>query len=113
RTQGGTLAAIVWGMGADGGVTRLSTGRAGTVDRIAIAQLGRDRVVTAVRNSSQNLEVIAWDVDSAVSGTIKRVGSASAGDVSEIAVTGLGRNLAVTAVRQNDGAIKLITWRVT
>ncbi|MES3035962.1 MAG: hypothetical protein V4813_18305 [Gemmatimonadota bacterium] len=106
----GALRVIVWGLDGAGQVTELSATTGGDTDRIAAAQTGRDRLVTAVRTQDGSLRLISWHVDAA--GAIARKAQADAGRIEEVAITAVNRTTVVAAVRDADSELKLISWRV-
>lgn len=84
---------------------------AGAIGALALTRIAPDRVITAVRDGSGNLKVIAWQVGS--DGSLTRRGDASAGAVSDIAVTDWPEGPGVvTAVRTASGTLKVIAWTV-
>ncbi|WP_428264838.1 M23 family metallopeptidase [Haliangium sp.] len=113
RDQAGNLSVSTWGLNASGAVTHLDDDSAGGVSLVTVAQPKfTSDVVTAFRNSSGNLMLIAWDV-LAGTGSLVREGSTTAGAVSKVATTKLPTNNGVaTAVRTSDGDLKVIAWEV-
>ena len=89
-------------------ITALHDASAGTADLIAATRIS-DRIVTALRDSSGRLKVIAWDIAS--DGGITRRGDATGGDVGRVAVTDWSDGV-VTAVRSADGVLKVIVWKI-
>jgi CubicO group peptidase (beta-lactamase class C family) len=79
---------------------------AGQIGRLAINTLAGTAHVTAVSDSSGDLKLIRWDVDSA--DQIVRGGDATAGLVTEVALT--EGEAFVTAVRASGGTLKVIAW---
>jgi hypothetical protein len=125
RQGNGTLKLITWKLANDGAIERLgdSGDQAGAVSIVTITAIGRfaDTVVTAVRNGSGILELIAWHI-SAQGSKIERIGDSGslAGAVSEIAMVRTysdddtaGQQGVLTAVRAGNGTLKLIAWRLT
>ena len=89
----------------------LYSNTAGGVKQVSIANLQQSWVVTAVENSSGNLEVIVWN-DTGT--TLSRTGSATGGPVSRVAITGLDSSRVVTAdVNPTTGDMDLSVWKVT
>ena len=92
-------------------ITPRHSASAGAVDALALTSVAPNHVVTAVRDGSGNLKIIAWHVGS--DGSLTRRGDAEAGGVSQVAVTdwpaGPG---VVTAVRTASGTLKVIAWTV-
>lgn len=89
----------------------LYSNTAGSVKQVSVANLQQSWVVTAVENSSGNLEVIVWnDTGTALSST----GSATGGAVNRVAITGLDSSRVVTAdVNATTGYMELSVWKVT
>jgi len=114
-TGAGEVKVIAWTVSGNGSsVQRGGSAEAGAASRIAAAPRGTDDrwTVTAVRDSADNLRVIAWEVGDG-GGTVTRRGTGVAGEVSELAITGArpGRHLDV-AVRDSDGALRVTSWRL-
>lgn len=92
-------------------ITQVGAGGAGEASLIALQAFNPGRVLTACRNGSGNLFLIAWRTDRtpfdrrADSGT-------QAGEVSRIALNLMGDHRAITSVRAGNGALKLISWDV-
>ena len=90
-------------------ITRISDSDslAGTATRIALDHYGTFDTLSAVRDGSGNLKLIAWRTGQ----TTSRLADSGdqAGAVSEIALTRTA-NLAVTAVRAGNDTLKLISW---
>ena len=82
---------ISWRLEPDGTISRLhdSGSQAGEVSLVTIAAVDAENVVTAVRNGSDNLELIGWRIPA--SGVVQRWADSGsqAGEVSEIALTTL------------------------
>ncbi len=92
-------------------ITQVDQATAGAVQQIAVTRLG-SLVITALRNGSGKLQVIAWEV--ATNGSMTRRGDALAGDVSRVVVTDWPQGPGVvTAVRTASGDLKVIAWKVT
>jgi hypothetical protein len=94
-----------------GELVRQSSASAGTVHRLAAVAIGGGRLVTAVRDGSGNLKVIAWGIGPDGS-SVERLGSASAGTGQEVAASFAGLGLVATAVRTATGTLKVILWKV-
>lgn len=91
-------------------ITQADQASAGAVQQVAVTRLG-SLVITALRNGSGRLQVIAWEVGS--DGGITRRGDALAGDVSRVVVTDWPEGPGVvTAVRTASGDLKVIAWKV-
>jgi|GEM_PF-4421330 len=125
RNGSGGLLLICWGVNADGTFTRLGDSnpaghapQAGEVSLVTIVNVGNNIVVTAVKNGSDNLELIGWRVSSDGK-TIHRqnpIGE-TAGTVGEIALTTFGnaetgQRGVITAVQNGAGNLLLIAWNV-
>ena len=111
------LELIVWDVAEGGDFTRRGEGDAGAVSAVAIAAWDGaivNNVVTAMRNGSQDLELISWDLYQ--DGTLKRtatanagIGSPVAGERSNIALAITGDWL-VSAARNSNGYLDLASW---
>ena len=101
---------IAWQLPSDGVVRETGSATGGDTDRIAAAQTGPGRLVTAVRTATGDLRLITWHVDTA--GAVTRKAQADAGRVEELSVTAIDRVSIVTAVRDANSELKLISWRV-
>jgi hypothetical protein len=89
-----------------------AVGFAGEVNAIAINAFNDSEILTAVKNGSGNLELIAWrcaPVDTDVT-RISDSGS-QAGSIGEVALSLIGRT-AITAVRNGSGNLLMILWDV-
>lgn len=86
----------------------VAAGGAGEASHIAVAALpnGTPDFITAMKNGSNNLELIGWTLRDT---TLTRAATALAGTVSEVALTIVGQR-AVTAVRDGSGKLLLISW---
>jgi hypothetical protein len=92
-------------------ITPAAHAAAGAVDLAAATRLSPKHIVSAVRDGSGDLKVIAWEVGS--NGALTRRGDASAGAVSGLAITDWpGGPGVVTAVRTGSGTLKVIAWAV-
>ena len=112
RNGSGNLELITWAISPDGTrITRRtdSGNQAGSVSGIAMAEAGATRVVTAVRNGSDNLELISWDI-AADGTTIRRLADIEAGTVNWIDLARFGANRFVTAVKAGNDHLKLIAY---
>ena len=89
---------------------RLGDGVAGFVSAIAIAPIGPERAVTAVRTQSGSLDAIVWGVGA--DGVVTRLSTGKAGAVDRIAIAQLGRDRVVTAVRNGSQSLEVIAWDV-
>jgi hypothetical protein len=115
RNGSGNLELITWAISPDGtSITRRtdSGNQAGSVSGIAMAdatEANTPRVVTAVRNGSDNLELISWNI-AADGTTIRRLADIEAGTVNWIDMARFGANRFVTAVKAGNGHLKLIAY---
>ena len=83
---------------------------AGEVSTIASGASNSGRLLTAVRNGSDNLELIAWAPDSAARSLVRLSDSGTqAGEIGEIALAMMGERC-ITAVQNGDGKLLLIPW---
>jgi hypothetical protein len=89
---------------------RLGDGAAGFVSLIAIAPIGPERAVTAVRTQSGSLDAIVWGLGA--DGVVTRLSTGKAGAVDRIAIAQLGRDRVVTAVRNGSQALEVIAWDI-
>ena len=114
RNGSGALELISWQDGSGQGpiVRRADSGhQAGEASHIVVKPLASATgVVTALKNGSDNLMLITWDVD--INGKFTRLADNTAGKVDAIALSVLG-NVAVTAVRNGSGNLELITWEIS
>jgi hypothetical protein len=83
---------------------------AGEVSAIAAGVFSSGELLTAVRNGSDNLEVILWNPDAANRLLTRGADSGTqAGEVGEIAIAMMGRRC-LTAVQNANGYLLLIPW---
>jgi hypothetical protein len=83
---------------------------AGEVGGIAAGVFSSGELVTAVRNGSDNLELIVWDPDATNRALTRGADSGTqAGEVGEIALAMMGRRC-LTAVQNANGYLLLIPW---
>jgi len=108
--SGGALRVTAWQVSSGGDVTETGVATGGDTDRIAAAQTGLGRLVTAVRTEEGNLRLITWHVNAA--GAVTRMAQADAGRIEELSVAAIDRTTIVTAVRDANSELKLISWRV-
>lgn len=105
----------------------LASNGAGAISAVASAQVGQDQFVTAVRNGSGNLEVVAWYADLSANSNLSldpllRQGTNYGGPVSggsnPIAITsafGLNAGISesfITAMVNGSGNLDLSYWQV-
>jgi hypothetical protein len=89
-----------------------AVGFAGEVNAIAIDAFNDSEILTAVKNGSGNLELIAWRCAPADTVVTRVSDSGSqAGSIGEVALSVIGRT-AITAVRNGSGNLFLILWDV-
>ncbi|RKG56266.1 M23 family metallopeptidase [Corallococcus sp. AB011P] len=116
RDVTGRLALNSWQLSPGGDFTKLHDASAGAATSIAMAHPGssstRD-VVTALRDGSGNLKLIAWRVAS--NGSIERKGEAGGdADATEINLAALPEGLGVvSAFRDSTGHLKVSTWETS
>jgi hypothetical protein len=85
---------------------------AGEASQIAIQAFNESEVLTALRNGSDNLELIAWHTVPQDFAVTRGADSGSqAGEAREVSLVLLGRN-AITAVRSGSDRLLLINWSV-
>jgi hypothetical protein len=83
---------------------------AGEVSAVASGAFSSGKLLTAVRNGSDNLELIVWAPDAANRSLARRRDSGTqAGEVGGIALAMMGERC-VTAVQNGDGKLLLIPW---
>jgi WD40 repeat protein len=123
RDGSGNLKLIAWQVSQDtqgqlaGGahVIRKGDAAGGAISKVAITasedKNGNYTAITAVRDGSDHLKIIAWKVASDGS-KITRKGEAAAGSISDVAIGELTTNLFVTVVRTG-GDLKLIAWHIS
>lgn len=120
RAANGKLLVIAWRLQSDGTFARLChNDKAGGVSLVEVTSMGfiNKVFVTAVRNASNNLQLISWQL-SPDGSRIDRLDEQAAGTVSDIAMVRrndigeLGRSGVVTAVRNGSGDLLLIVWGV-
>jgi len=89
-----------------------AVGFAGEVNAIAIDAFNESEILTAVKNGSGNLELIAWRCTPADTEVTRVSDSGSqAGSIGEVALSVIGRT-AITAVRNGSGNLLMILWNV-
>ena len=89
-----------------------AVGFAGEVNAIAIDAFNDTEILTAVKNGSGNLELIAWRCAPADTDITRVSDSGSqAGSIGEVALSVIGRT-AITAVRNGSGDLFMILWDV-
>ena len=113
------LKLISWNIDANGNIAQHleSTAAAQCTSQIALnyqKAYDKERIITAVRNSSGNLELITWRFNN---GQIERLadsGTQAGQTLNEIRLTGLANpGWLMTAVQTSSGNLKLISWRFT
>ncbi len=90
--------------------TRLGTAPAGGISEISAVAATPDRIVTAMRDGSNDLRLIAWDAD--VDGNLIRRGTGTAGTISQIALAAASAGRVVAAMRDGSNDLRLIAWDV-
>src|SRR5882724_10993323 len=81
-------------------------GSAGEASHLSVQAFSSAEIITAMRNGSDNLELIGWTVQD---NKVTRAATASAGAVEEVALVVMGRR-AVTGVRSGSKNLLLISW---
>jgi hypothetical protein len=119
----GNLKLVFYHLDAYGALHRIadSGNQAGNVQQIAIAQYNTNHVMTAVKNSDGNLQMIPWVIQEESiqrqNGDGPEFNEPLAGAVQEIDMAPLGIahplfKHVVTAVRTAEGNLRLIAWGV-
>jgi hypothetical protein len=124
RNGSGDLEIISWSFSDEGDFARLADSgkQAGEASLVTICSLGSaespsNTFVTAVKNGSGNLELIAWELDAKGAG-IKRLFDSGhqAGAIQDLAllgpIAGAPFGTIVTAVKNGSGDLELISWQV-
>jgi len=113
RLAVGLWMASVMRMPAMASSLKLSYGAtAGLVQQLSVAALTTPNwFVTGVENAGNNLEVIAWNNNTAAS-QVQRMGSSTAGTISAVALAPLASDRFVAAVNNGDGFLELIVYAV-
>jgi hypothetical protein len=118
RTQSDDLKMIAYYVTPGGDFSLLSEHTAGRISALAMAATSAAdaKAVTAVRDQSGNLKLIAWDIDFSNGGipAVVRLGSASGGAVSALSISH-ARNFhgVFTAVRETGNTLKVIPWKLS
>ncbi len=92
-------------------ITRGGVGTGGAIGELDVAMVRAGRLATVVRDGSDNLKVIVWDIEDAGE-KITRRGSLAGGAVGRVSVCGLGSNMIATAVITGSNQLKVIIWRI-
>jgi hypothetical protein len=121
KDGGGNLLIITWQLNPDGTFTRLGDSNktiggqaAGRADLVKVAPMGGDTVVTAVKDGSGNLELIAWRITAGgqrIERLTPRSTPAQAGHIDELSLVVDGANI-VTAVRNGSDDLQVVNWRM-
>ena len=93
-----------------GSFVRRGTATAGAISDVSTAALANGRFVTAMRDGSNDLRLISWDVAS--DGTITRRETATAGTIGEVSLVALSSSRVVAAIRDGSSNLRLIVWDV-
>ncbi|HEX7360844.1 MAG TPA: hypothetical protein VF283_10160 [Bryobacteraceae bacterium] len=89
-----------------------AVGFAGEINAIAIGAFNDSEILTAVKNGSGNLELIAWRCAPTDTDVTRVSDSGSqAGSIGEVALSMIGRT-AITAVRNGSSNLFMILWDV-
>jgi hypothetical protein len=124
RNGGGNLEIITWRAHSNGTLDRLDTARAGSIfgvsSTLSFDASGAQFLTTAVRNGSDELELIDWLVHS--SGALQRSSSVVAGTVSAASVRSAWNSLnpgavnpaphsvLITVLRNAASNLELVSW---
>jgi hypothetical protein len=117
RDSNGNLKVIYWHVTDNGEVERMGHKSAGGVSSIAVIKeegsfsLADAEFITAVRDNSLNLKLIAWKVS--VNGDVERLGDHTAGKIGRVSMAYIGAGRMAVAVKDASGNLKVITfmWR--
>jgi hypothetical protein len=117
RDSNGNLEIIYWHVADNGQIERMGSAGAGGVSRIAVIKeegsfsLSEAEFITAVRDKSHDLKMIAWKVSA--NGDVERLGDYTAGEISRVSMTYLGSGRTTVAVKDASGNLKIINfmWR--
>jgi len=124
RNGAGNLEIISWRTHSNGTIDRLDTALAGSISAVSSAlsfdASGAQFLTTAIRNGSQNLELIDWKVHG--NGVLQRTSSVDAGSVSLArvrsawnsqnpgAVNPAPHTVLISAQRNGSSELELISW---
>jgi hypothetical protein len=117
RDNNANLKLLSWNIDASGRITPHleSTAAADCTSEIGIIYqraYDTDRVITAVRNSNGNLELVTWRFNNGQIERLNDSGAQAGQTLSRIRMVGLGtEGRLMTAVQTSAGNLKLISWR--
>jgi hypothetical protein len=94
-----------------GKLKKKGSAHAGSISDVQLANIGDGRVVTAVINGSDELELITWQV-SADGETITRKGKATGPVCKKVSIVNLGLGMVATGMRTAADNLKIILWKV-
>lgn len=109
----GNLQLIPYLVNEKGNLSRGNPAQAGKASKVRIIhpKQGNTNAMTAIRDETGDLKVIAWQIET--NGQITRKGSQSGGPVNDIAITRFPDETgAITAVKTDNGNLKLIAWEL-
>ena len=114
----GKLKVVVWDVSYNAAITRLAHQVSGPVQQVSIARGPQGKAVTAVTNSSHEVEIAVWDcvtVSGPAGYDVRKLGdnsAAAAVKAAGVAVAGWNKGV-VTAIQDLDtGHLKLIAWEI-
>jgi len=102
----------VWGISNTGTITAKGTVTDSAVSKAAVTSMSSSQLVTAVENSSGNLQLSSWAVDS--NGNITHQQDAFKGTVTQVDVASWGNSAGhvATAVRNGSQNLEVLDWLV-
>ena len=86
-------------------IREFARAKAGEVSVVAAGTFSSGELLTAVRNGSDNLELIVWQPDL----SSRKDSGSQAGEVGEVALAMMGRRC-LTAVQNANGYLLVIPW---
>ncbi len=117
KDNASNLKLISWDINANGNIAQHleSTAAAQCTSQIAInyqKAFDKDRIITAVQNSSGNLELATWRFNDGQIERLSDSGTQAGQTLSEIRMVGLATpGWLMTAMQTSSGNLKLISWR--
>ncbi len=121
RDSENKLRLMVWELNSSSNLNLLANKATdGTVKRVDITRVSKNRVVTAVRDSGNKLRLIVWDI-SGNGRTITRRGTKVGGSIEDVEIGGEGaftqnspfNNRVFTASINNNNKLTVAEWKVT
>lgn len=118
RQEDDKLKMIAYRVGVAGNFTRMDSVEAGRISALDMTTISglNPRAVTAVRDGSGNLKLIAWDILTGSDGqvSIARLAEASDGAVSAVSVSRAKHFTGVyTGVRDGTGELRVTPWTLS